>query len=246
MTYLGFLVVFLVPPIAALAVLGRGHRVPGIQMPFGRAMGLICGIAFVYTTPWDNYLVYSGVWTYGEDRVIGTLFWVPWEEYLFFILQPVMTALWTRYLLARRPPDNGTMDAARMRLVQGVLWGGASVLGWVLLAAGTESTRYLALILGWASPVILALSLYAWRTLGRRASLLLRSIGPPTLFLWIADAIAIGNGVWTIESPTSLGWGLLGLPVEEALFFLVTNILVVYGLVTFLYGPGRPVAPEAA
>jgi lycopene beta-cyclase len=49
--------------------------------------------------------VWRGVWGYGADRVIGTIGYVPVEEYLFFILQPLLTGLWLYLVLtgARGP-----------------------------------------------------------------------------------------------------------------------------------------------
>ena len=44
-------------------------------------------IALIYTTPWDNYLIFRGVWTYPPDVVFGKLGYVPLEEYGFMILQ---------------------------------------------------------------------------------------------------------------------------------------------------------------
>jgi len=32
-----------------------------------------CLLALVYTTPWDNYLIWRDVWHYGTDRVVGTI-----------------------------------------------------------------------------------------------------------------------------------------------------------------------------
>ena len=51
---------------------------------------LLSFIALIYTTPWDNYLVYKKVWDYGKDRILFTIFYVPFEEYCFFILQPLL------------------------------------------------------------------------------------------------------------------------------------------------------------
>lgn len=42
------------------------------------------------------------------------------------------------------------------------------------------------------------------------------------------------RGTWVIESGTKVGWHLWdGLEIEEAVFFLVTNILIVFGLIAF-------------
>jgi 15-cis-phytoene synthase/lycopene beta-cyclase len=48
------------------------------------------------------------------------------------------------------------------------------------------------------------------------------------------DTLALRRGTWTIESGTKLGihvWD--GLEIEEAIFFLATNTLIVFGLVAF-------------
>jgi lycopene cyclase domain-containing protein len=52
----------------------------------------------------------------------------------------------------------------------------------------------------------------------------------PTLYLWVIDRIAIGNGIWRISDAYTTGIQLFGLPIEEATFFLVTNLLVVQGI----------------
>ena len=63
--------------------------------------------------------------------------------------------------------------------------------------------------------------------------------------LWVADAIAIHLGIWRISERYTLGPAVGPLPLEEAVFFLVTNLLVVQGLLLFLYPPGRRVAEGA-
>jgi 15-cis-phytoene synthase/lycopene beta-cyclase len=59
-------------------------------------------------------------------------------------------------------------------------------------------------------------------------------IALPTLYLWIVDTLALRRGTWVIESGTKFGIHLWpGLEIEEAVFFLVTNALIVFGLVAF-------------
>ena len=103
MTYLQFHLAFTVPPIVALALLqGRTRQ------PWG-PLGLMVAAAFVYTTPWDNWLVANEIWTYPPGAVLATVGYVPVEEYAFFVLQTIMTGLWVRILQARipRPPAAG-------------------------------------------------------------------------------------------------------------------------------------------
>ncbi|MGE3271659.1 MAG: lycopene cyclase domain-containing protein [Chloroflexota bacterium] len=98
MSYGHFLLLFLVLPILILGVLLRAHLSRG----YLRATGLMALVAAIYATPWDNLIVAQGVWTYDPDRVAGIILgWVPLEEYLFFVLQPIFTGLVVLALLAR-------------------------------------------------------------------------------------------------------------------------------------------------
>jgi lycopene cyclase domain-containing protein len=57
------------------------------------------------------------------------------------------------------------------------------------------------------------------------------AIAPPTLYLWLVDFLAIRSGTWTLDPAQTLGLALGGvLAVEEMLFFLVTNVLIVFGV----------------
>lgn len=91
MTYSLFLFLFLVIPIALLMFkLRRKTRARWWRFAVGLAMLL----ALLYTTPWDNYLVATGVWYYDPARVWHAVIgYVPLEEYLFFILQPILAGL---------------------------------------------------------------------------------------------------------------------------------------------------------
>ena len=93
MTYFGVLGVFVTPPVIALAWLAR----PGKRCWL--SLLALVGIALLYTTPWDNYLVARGVWYYDEGLIAGHgLGRVPLEEYIFFALQTMLTGTWTAYL----------------------------------------------------------------------------------------------------------------------------------------------------
>lgn len=237
MSYLIFHVIFLLPPIAVLGAIVR---------PRGRDLGILLGIsaiALIYTTPWDNYLVYRGVWTYGAGRVIGTIGYVPIEEYLFFVLQPLLSGL--TYLaiaghnVAGQPSAGilSNLTAQHRRTVPRYVGAstGLALTAVGIIALSTPSSVYLGLILAWSGPVVAGQwFLYGDRFLSRAwlAAILL-----PTIYLWIADRVALGQGIWSISDEYTLGLDPLGLPFEEALFFLITNVLVVQG-VMMLRGDG--------
>jgi lycopene beta-cyclase len=237
MTYLGFHAVFVLPPLVLLAVLVARRR---DRLPRRAAWALpaLAAIAIVYTTPWDNYLVWRGVWGYGEDRVIGTLGYVPVEEYLFFILQPLLTGLWLYLLLADAPPAPAPSPGSRARTMGLAVWAAVSAAGGLALL--TESGTYLGLILVWAGPVLALQWAYGGGVLAAQRRTLAAAVAVPTLYLWAADAVAIRAGVWHIAERYTVGLRPGGLPVEEAAFFLVTNLLVVKGLLLLLHPPHAP------
>lgn len=48
----------------------------------------------------------------------------------------------------------------------------------------------------------------------------------PTLYLWLADALAIEMGIWKINPDFLLGIYVAKLPLEEMTFFVITNLMV--------------------
>lgn len=54
---------------------------------------LIClvAIALLYTAPWINYMAYHKTWTYDPLRVLFTVGYIPGEQYLFLLIQTVIT-----------------------------------------------------------------------------------------------------------------------------------------------------------
>jgi lycopene cyclase domain-containing protein len=241
MDYLTFHLIFLVPAITGMLL---AYRSPPLQNGHRRvklAIPLVCLIAVSYTTPWDNYLVAQEIWWYGPNRVYGTIGHVPIEEYLFFVLQPLFTGLFLYQYLGRidvapkatssKPPWVGT-----------ALFGGLAILGAFLLGVGHTPATYLSLILIWAPPILAGMWLYDGETLWAYRKTLLITTALPTLYLWVADAIAIRVGIWTISQEYTLGVSPFGLPIEEASFFLFTNLLVVKGILLLLYGSHKTIS----
>jgi lycopene cyclase domain-containing protein len=228
MTYAMFLVVFLVIPIAVLVwLLRRSLRRRQIVW-----IGLLMGIALIYTTPWDNYLVANRVWWYQPQLVTGlTIGWVPIEEYAFFLLQPLMSGLWFLLMDRSLPNVAPAIERPRFRLMYvigaGVFW----LAALILLVAGWVPGTYLALMLVWGlPPAMLQLGAGADILWQRRRSVLFALL-PATIYLAAADALAINGGTWTIEPAHSLSVMIGGvLPLEELLFFLLTNTLVVFAM----------------
>ncbi|MEM0967352.1 MAG: lycopene cyclase domain-containing protein [Verrucomicrobiota bacterium] len=238
MSYLLFHFVFILPVIFVVALL-RWERGP-FPLPGARSGTFVLAIiAFVYTTPWDNFLVQQGVWYYGVDRVIeaAIIGYVPFEEYLFFILQPFMTAGFLLWFLAKAPESIELLSRPLSRGTPALIGCGVfiflSVAGLFLLLKGELPFRYLSLILVWACPILA----FQWGYGGGTLVLMRRQAIPaligPTAYLWVVDLIALKLGIWTINPEMSTGLGIYLLPIEEAIFFLLTNMLVIQGLLLY-------------
>lgn len=248
MTYFGFLAQFVGLPILILSVIALVDYRRGVRLPDALAMWRpsaviagLCAVAFIYTTPWDNYLVATGVWWYDIDLVSGIVFgWVPIEEYTFFLLQPVMSGLFLLLLMRYIPARKREIDSSRVRwvatLAVAVVW--AISTGVLILTGTNEALRpatYLTLELSWALiPVMLQLAFGA-DILLRHWRYVLPSLVITTLYLSWADSLAISAGTWTIDPAQSLGIMIGGvLPLEEFVFFLLTNVLITFGITLIL------------
>lgn len=238
MTYFGFLFRFLVIPLIVLLIVTaiderRGKTAQGFLG--GRAVWLAIGLhvllAVIYTTPWDNYLVATGVWYYDPKLISGILLgWVPLEEYTFFVLETILTGLWW-WIIARRLAPPGEFRAGRnIRILAPLILGGAWALSAYVLVAGWKPGTYLALILVWALPAIMLQLAYGADILWHYRKLVALAILPVILYISLADSLAISSGTWTIDPAQSLGVFIGRLPIEEAVFFLCTLVLICFGL----------------
>lgn len=108
-------------------------------------------------------------------------------------------------------------------------------VGPVLLWQGPREGQYLRLILAWACPVMLMLWTFSYQLLlSLPWTKTWLPILVPTFYLWVVDTLALRRGTWSIELGTKLGiyiWPHL--EIEEAVFFLLTNALVVWGSAAF-------------
>ncbi len=238
MTYLTFHLVFILPAIALALVARRWTReapLAGTGPPRATwAIPLTAAIALVYTTPWDNHIIREGVWVYGPDRVLGVIGYVPVEEYAFFVLQPLLIGLWLYRALERRP-FTGEIAGEQTRWIGAALFGVITAVG-VAMLLGPRSGFYMGMILGGFGPVLAGLWLYGGPHFAALAGRWVPVVAILTAYLWVCDRIAIADGIWDITTPTSYDLDPLGLPIEEAAFFVVTNLLSVFSILLFLHG----------
>ena len=196
MTYLEFLILFIGIPLFAISF--WAYKKQCLDQKNITGIGLMCVIALVYTAPWDNYLIMENIWSYPTGVVFATIGYVPIEEYGFMVMQTMLAGvLWS--LVSSKINVSGLTPSGKGILV-------SLIPGFVgAYCLSHESGTYAGLILVWAFPP-LALQ---WG-LGARALLSSAKMWMPlwvgfTLYLCLADAFAISDGIWTITSTTRSG-----------------------------------------
>jgi lycopene cyclase domain-containing protein len=233
-SYLAYLGVTVGIPLLAVGALAY-HR-GGLRTPVDAlGVGALMAIAFAYTFAWDAYLIERGVWWYGDGVVTGRVRGIPLGELSFFLLQTALTGCWLSVLDPSLDPSRPS--TVRSRPVGLLVLAAAEVVGLALFY--TTPGYYLGYILLWACPILGFLWVLGGPILWRCRRTLVPAIFVPTGYLWIVDRIAIGQGLWTISSTYSTGIDVAGLPIEEMVFFLVTNVLVVFGLTLYRWVVAR-------
>jgi lycopene cyclase domain-containing protein len=252
MTYFGFLLRFLCIPILIFLAIalwdnGRGRQINGFRN--GRAVWAAIAIhvliAVLYTTPWDNYLVATGVWYYNPNLVTGIVIgYVPIEEYTFFVVETILAGLWWWFLARRISPlpageglgvrENFTPNKRLVYLSVCVL-----VLLWIpsayLLFFGDLKWTYLSIILFWALPAILPQLLFGADILWHYRKLVFWAIMVPGTYLSLMDIVALTDTTWSISKEQTTGVLFFGiLPLEEVIFFFITNVLITFGMTLLL------------
>ncbi len=198
----------------------------------------LCILAVTYTTPWDNYIIYHQAWWYRKDAVIGTIGYVPIEEYIFFIVQTIFTSLWTiccsRWTLnALYLRYSKSLKFRCIKYVGIVLMAIAILWGWFNAIPATKSF-YLASIIWWTLLVFVILWYIGSSYIVQRYKQILFSALIPSIYLCYVDLIALRARVWHINERTSLEIFLVHqLPIEEVIFFVITNFMVVMGAAGF-------------
>ena len=221
MTYLEFLIQVIGIPLLAFTTWAGQKKCLDRNTLSG--IGVMSAIALVYTTPWDNYLIMKNIWSYPEGVVLGTIGFVPIEEYGFMVMQTMLAGvLWS-------------MISQKVKVFRLNFSGKGFVLGLIpgLIGAyclSSDSGTYAGLILVWAFPPLMVQWGLGARTLVSGAKTWLPVWAGFTLYLCVVDAYAISEGIWRISKATRSGIELGILPVEEALFFALTNLFVLQGL----------------
>ncbi|KAI8333874.1 Lycopene beta-cyclase [Chlamydoabsidia padenii] len=210
-----------------------------LQRPFYSAQErtkylLLCGMALATAAPWDNYIVYHRAWWYCPKCVTLVIGYVPLEEYMFFIVMTLMTVAFTNLVMRWRFTSfylKSTLTASHAFCVRYIPILGFLTVGvkaWFAAIPDTPSF-YGACIFWYVCPVLALLWFGTGEYLCHRWKQVFVSIFVPTVYLCWVDKVAIAAGTWHISERTSTRKMLVpNLPVEEALFFLMINVVLVF------------------
>ena len=242
MTYFRFLVVFLFLPIIVFLFITwrderKGLRISGFKNGWAvwYAIAIHIVLAVLYTTPWDNYLVATGVWYYDPALVMGKVIgYVPIEEYTFFIVETLLTGLWWWFLARRIKPSAGFKASWRIRIASLIILLALWLASLGVLISRYPPATYLAITLVWALPPIGLQLWFGADILWKHGKVVLLTIIPMSIYLSMTNSLAINSGTWSIAASQSTGFLFGNLPIEEAIFFLVTNALIGFGMTLLL------------
>jgi lycopene beta-cyclase len=249
MTYFGFLLRFLLIPILIFLAITlwdkrNGGQIVGFKN--GRAVWMAIGIhvllAVVYTTPWDNYLVATGVWYYNPKLVTGIVFgYVPIEEYTFFVVETILSGLWWWFLARRFVSAIAPLSASNFKPNKSLIYVSTCLLVslWILFTYlfffGDTKWTYLSITLFWALPAILPQLIFGADILWHYRTLVFWAIMVPGTYLSLMDIVALKDTTWSISPAQTTGILFFGiLPLEEVVFFFITNVLIVFGMTLLL------------
>ncbi len=230
LTYLQFHLVFTLPVLALLLYLAPDYE-PVRKRRSAVGIAILVTIAFGYTTPWGSYLIQRGAWWYADGAVAFRALSIPLGEYLFFIIKTVIVGLYLYY--RGFDPTFRSGDFSWTPRLAGVLVGVAMTVGGLWLVTLSASYLYLGALVAWTGPVVALQWAVGGGYLMRTPRVWLEAALVPSAYFWIADRIAIEMGTWVISPTYTTGIAVLGLPIEEMLFFLSAALMTIHGLTLF-------------
>lgn len=226
LNYLLFHLIFVVPILLILLAIQPNYDRNKRKLKVA-GFGFLLFLCYAYTIPWDNIMIEIGVWSYENSAVMFYIWNAPLGEYLFFGFQTVITGLWLHIIGFRHSFEEG--DLKRVYRLAGIVVL-ALISVFFVLSIGDSRMLYMSSIVLWCVPVIGIQWLVGGSYLIREKKMVALAVLPPTIYYSAIDYIAIEMGLWTISEQYSTGLMFGSIPVEEILFFLATNIMVVFGL----------------
>ncbi|KAG2210269.1 hypothetical protein INT47_003254 [Mucor saturninus] len=194
----------------------------------------LTAVAVTTASLWDNYIVYHKAWSYCPTCVVAVIGYVPLEEYMFFVIQTLMTVSFSNLVMRWHlptfyiKPQVSVYQSLFVRFIP--IFGLLTIAykAWNVAIPG-KSLFYGGCILWYVCPVLALLWYGAGEYILRRPLAVLTSIVVPTIYLCWVDRYAIRAGTWDISLQTSTGKMVVPhLPLEEFMFFALINTVLVF------------------
>ncbi|KAJ1513896.1 hypothetical protein HMI56_001542 [Coelomomyces lativittatus] len=190
-------------------------------------------LAFLYTTPWDNFILAFDAWSYCPKCVLFTVGYVPFEEYMFFIIQTWLSGLIATFIFHFSPSPTHLLfktqllkNTKTIRVLGALFLLTVGVLHMYICTPGSPYF-YFACIVWWSMPVIALQWYVAGHFILAQARNVAIAVLVPTFYLSLVDTFALQRNVWTITPKSILEIYLLkDFPLEEFFFFFITNVML--------------------
>jgi lycopene cyclase domain-containing protein len=162
--------------------------------------------------------------------------YVPIEEYTFFVVETILSGLWWWFLARRLSPPANEFKANKVLVY---LSTGVLTFTWLIFTYlfffGAAEWTYLSITLFWALPPLIIQILFGADILWHYRKLVFWSIVIPGMYLSLMDIVALQETTWSISPSQTTGILFFGiLPLEEVLFFFITNIMITFGITLLL------------
>merc|ERR1711871_873498 len=226
-----FLMLFIAVPNLALGIF-CAYRCTDDLRRATPWMVLLCVISTLWTAPWGNHLVKSGVWSYGASRIsFGLIGHVPVAEYLFFSLRTILCSLvWLTVFNQRDPLQWPAKNQLRSHWRHTGLTALALMGVCGLACMQAPRLEYLGLIMAAGAPPLMLLWAVGAEALLAHGKCVVMSVFFSSAYLSIADQWALHHDLWSISQEHALPLLMRDLPVEEVVFFSTTSLLCNFGL----------------
>jgi lycopene cyclase domain-containing protein len=161
---------------------------------------------------------------------------VPIEEYMFFVVETILSGLWWWFLVRRlTAPTHDFKPNKILVYISSCILLSLWILFTYIFFTDNQPLTYLSITLSWALPAVFPQLLYGADILWHYRKLVFLSILVPGIFLSLADIFALKDTTWSISPEQTTGILFFGiLPLEEVVFFFITNILITFGMTLLL------------
>jgi putative membrane protein len=156
-------------------------------------------------------------------------------------VETILAGLWWWFLARRFDFANTPLSEENFKSNKKLILfsSGLLILVWVistyLFLFGDNKWTYLSIILFWALPAILPQLLLGADILWHYRKLVFWAIMVPGTYLSLMDIVALKDTTWSISPSQTTGILFFGiLPLEEVVFFFITNVLITFGMTLLL------------